>query len=174
MDWSKLIEGIKLSPKYLVPIAIVTGVLLFLSTNILGFNVSPYRLYIGIIFLLSSALSLSSLIIGICKKIMDCVREKINMHEMHNNLHNLTTEEKFILLGFILEDKKTQSLDISSGVVRGLVMNHIIFRSTDYGNFVYGWHHNIDPWAWKYLKKNQNLIFSQDDINNYLAQKQKL
>ena len=70
MDWSKIIDWLKLSPRYLIPITIVSGILLFLNEKCLNFFgltnlINQARPYISLIFLISIALIISDLAIRI-------------------------------------------------------------------------------------------------------------
>jgi len=77
-------------------------------------------------------------------------------------LHNLTAEEREILRGYIGNGTKTQLLDIQSGVVNELEEVFIIYRSSNIGHLS-GWSYNIQPWAWDYLNKHLELLFSNEE-----------
>ena len=169
MDFSKLIEWIKLSPKYLVPIGLVSGFLLFANKTILErFGlvefVTDFRSWVGIVFLLASALILTDIIIHFIEWI------KINYKNLRRNrfrlerFKNLTPEEKDILLGYLVQETRTQYFPINDGVVKGLEAEKIIFRSSNIGE-LYSWSFNIQPWAWEYLNKHSELLeLNQMDI----------
>jgi hypothetical protein len=79
-------------------------------------------------------------------------------------LHDLTAEEKEILLGYILNKTKTQYLGYADGVASGLVAEEIIFRSSNMGD-PDRWAHNIQPWVWNLLNEKFDEFFSQEDID---------
>ncbi len=171
MDFSKYLEAIKLSPKYLVPVVIVSGFLLFARPDILEiFGLAAlsakYRPYIGGIFLLSTALVLSHWMISLyqwrAKKWHWLKRIKISK----KRLHNLTDEEREVLRAYIGGNTRTQYLQLESGVAAGLEFEHIIFRSSDVGSLVDGWAYNIQPWAWDYLNEHRELLFTKQELDS--------
>jgi hypothetical protein len=174
MDWiNKLIDSIKLSPKYLLPISIATGFIIFAKAEwlqSLGLNdlKARYLPWIGGIFLLSTALSLSHIIIGF----YSWSRKRFRMWRAIKNgkvrLHNLTEDERDILKHYVGNGTKTQYLDIQSGVVSEIENNFIIYRSSNIGH-LQEWSYNIQPWAWDYLNKHPDLLFCNDE---YAALKQ--
>lgn len=168
MDFSKLSEWIKLSPRYLFPISLVAGFMLFAANDILGVLglvplVSQYRSYIGAIFLLSTALLLTSWLVSL----YGWLKEKLGQFKARKartkRLHDLTDEERKILRGYIYDETRTQYLNIQDGVVKGLVDEQIIYQSSSLGRLRAGFAFNIQPWAWEYLKEHPDLLHSAED-----------
>ena len=162
MDLSKILEGIKLSPKYLLPIALASGFLLFGPPNyiaVLGLDafVFSYRTWIGLILLLSSTLLLSHLLYGSWHWVSRQLQDLRFKSSGRKRLANLTREEKETLREFILKQTRTQRLDFTSGVVTGLEHDKIIYQAAGVGS-VMGFDYNIQPWAWDYLNKNKRLL----------------
>jgi hypothetical protein len=65
------VDWIKLSPRYLLPICIFTGFVVFAPPNVLSIFgimglVESYRAYFGLAFLLSATLLASSALIATC------------------------------------------------------------------------------------------------------------
>ena len=169
MDWSKIIDWLKLSPRYLIPITIVSGILLFLNEKCLNFFgltnlINQTRPYISLIFLISIALIISDLAIRILNWGSKKISNKIRFRSLTKRLFDLTPEEKNILLGFFLNNTRTQYLSISDGAVKELEAFDFIYRSSNVGE-IENWSYNIQPWAWKFIKKEWNKIFSRSDIN---------
>lgn len=168
---SKVSEWIKLSPRYLFPISLVTGFLLFATTNMLDIFglvplVSQYRSYIGVIFLLSTGLLFTSWLIAL----YEWLKERLDQFRCQNlrkeRLHDLTDEERRILCGYIYGKTRTQYLNIlQDGVVNGLVNEQIIYRSSRFpipgsrGRVAF----NIQLWAWKYLNQRPELLHYVED-----------
>ncbi|MBN2366681.1 MAG: superinfection exclusion B family protein [Calditrichaeota bacterium] len=171
MDWSKIIDWIKLSPRYLLPISLVSGAFLFLDqkwTDFFGLTnfINQFRPWISVVFFLSIALIISDIIFQIINWGKQGVNNKKKFRNMTKRLFDLTPEEKDILLGYFLNNTRTQYLSISDGIVKELEAFEIIFRSSNIGNLD-SWSYNIQPWAWKYIKSNWNKIFSKADIDSY-------
>lgn len=170
MDLSKYLEAIKLSPKYLVPFVIVSGFLLFARPDILEiFGLAElsakYRPYIGGIFLLTAALVLSHWMISLYQWLAKRRLWSRRIKAAKKTLHNLTGEEKEILRAYIGGNTRTQYLQLESGVASGLELEYIIFRSSNIGNLD-GWAYNIQPWAWDYLNKHRELLFTKEELES--------
>jgi hypothetical protein len=169
MDFSKFLDWIKLSPKYLSPIVIVSGFLLFAKSSwleIFGLVelVVKYRPYIGGIFLLATALLLSHWLISLYEWFAKRRLWSKRLKGAKQHLHNLTHEEREILRAYIGGNTRTQKLPIESGVVSGLEWQYIIIKASNIGDFLDGWAYNIQPWAWDYLHKHPDLIFSEEEL----------
>lgn len=163
MDWGKALDAIKLSPKYLLPIALATGFLLFGSSqqiSKLGLDsfASLYRPWIGLVFLLSIVLLTTQLLLNAGLWLKHKYEQNQAMAIAQKRLANLTPEEKYILGGYIVRQTRTQDLDFTNGVVTGLEHAHIIYRAANVGSLVDGFAYNIQPWAWKYLNKRKELL----------------
>ena len=167
MDLSKLLGWIKLKPRYLFALACGTGLLLFLSSDYLThlglaeFR-SEHRGWVGAVFLIASVVYVSygaaSTIIYLRKKYKKW-REKSRRKQL---LHDLTREECEIVLGYIDNKTKTQSLNIESGVVNGLISKNILYVSSQIGTST-PWSQtffdvNIQSWAWDYLNENPGTL----------------
>ena len=174
MDWfskltDKVLDWIKLSPKYLFPVSLATGFLLFAKSEYLaalGLTElrSKYLPWIGGVFLLSTALFLSHVVTAF----FSWLREKINLYFVvrygRKKLHNLTNDERRILRDYIGRGTKTQNLSVEDGVVSELESENIIYQSSNIGRLVSGFAYNIQPWAWEYLNKNPELLFSKSEL----------
>ena len=83
------------------------------------------------------------------------------LRAVKKRLHRLTIEEKQILRGYIEGQTRSLDLDIRSGVVKGLVGEHVIYRVSSISNPMAGltaFAHNIQPWAWDYLNDHPDLL----------------
>ena len=76
-------------------------------------------------------------------------------------LKNLSPDEKAILQKFIVENKRSQRLDMNAGAVVALEQDNIIYRAniitTDYFDKIY-FNFNIQVFVMNYLKKKPHLI----------------
>lgn len=163
VDVSKLVDWIKLSPRYLVPLSLVTGFVLFAPQRwlavfgLVGF-VSDYRPWFGAAFLLSTTLLVSAAKTAGYGWVVGRRQQARRLEAMKRRLHNLSEPEKEILRGYIEGDTRTQYLSMHDGVVSGLEVERILFRATVLSR---GWDefaYNIQHWAWEYLNKNPKLL----------------
>ena len=69
----------------------------------------------------------------------------------------LSPEEKNILLGYLVLDTKTQYFTMNDGIIGGLELKSIVYRSaqTLQGD-TYSF--NMQDWVWKYLHKHPRLV----------------
>jgi hypothetical protein len=165
MDFTKFLDWIKLSPKYLAAIGIFAGGLLFTPqsfTETLGLLtiIGKYRPWIGLVFFLTIALLAAHAFDPIVKYIKGSWNGRKVRKLMEERLHNLTPDEKAIMRGYILQDSRTQYLRPDDGVVSGLQSAKVIYQASQVGGagFSFRFAFNIQPWAWDYLNKHRELI----------------
>lgn len=163
MDPTKLLDWIKLSPRYLFVLALVFGLLLFgpdVLLNKLGVVpfVDKFRMYVGIGFLLFSALYVVAIIHLIYTLSKDKVAERAMIKVQKKRLQNLTNEEKRILGSYIANQVRTQSLAFNNGTVNELHQLGFIYLASNLGHGLEYFPYNITPWAWDYLNKNIHLL----------------
>lgn len=163
MDFSKLIDFLKLSPRYLIPISIASGIILFASDRFIDtiglLEIrQDYRTWIGPIFLVTSIIVVLNPIYQVAEILADRVRTEVVLRSHRADLHQLTPAEKEILRGYILEDTQTRTLDFTDGVVAGLVSKRVIYRATSASFLGPHFAYNIYPWAWKYLREHPELL----------------
>jgi hypothetical protein len=166
MDFSKLVDWIKLSPTYILAISLSSGILLFsndrfLDTIGLAQIRNQFKTYIGLAFLISLSLLASHLIVTIYQYTHKKFINFENRHNRKNLLQNLTSQEKEILLPYILQDVSNQYLPMDDGVVGGLLAKGVIFQGAFIGE-IDSWAFNIQPWAYQLLKEQRNLLFTEE------------
>lgn len=151
-----LVDTIKKSARVLF---VACGILLFLPQDylaVIGLDnlVAVYKSWIGLLLLVSFLFVLGDAFNWVTKQYS--IRKKYSSWK--KRLHNLTPEEKIILLGYIDGNTRTQTLDYKSGVVMGLVHEKIIYQASVVGELFTGFDYNIQPWAWEYLSENRQLL----------------
>ncbi|MED3872446.1 superinfection exclusion B family protein [Priestia megaterium] len=162
-DPTKLLDWIKLSPRYLFVLALVFGLLLF-GPDVLLSNlgvvhfVDKFRMYIGLGFLLFSALYLVAIIHFIYTFAKDKIAERGRIKVRKDRLQNLTDEEKRILGYYIVKQVRTQSLAYNNGTVNELQRLGLIYLASRMSHGLEYFPYNITPWAWDYLNKNIHLL----------------
>ena len=162
MDVSVITNWLKLAPSVAWSFVVLIGMMLwgpdwFRSGLGLEAFITEYRNYLGMFFLLSLIGGLTPIWRVVGKKVCEIQF----VHFGKKRLKDLTPDEKAILNGFIAQNTKTQKLNTSDGVAMGLAKESIIYQSTRTGHptpggAVFGY--NIQPWAWKFLRKNPHLL----------------
>jgi Super-infection exclusion protein B len=163
VDPSKWVEWVKLSPRYLVAIALFTGVILFAPSGFasalgLASLPLPVRIALGIAFLGSIALLIAN---GGASLVVWGQAERENRRKLEvlqQRLQDLTPDEKAVLRVYIAGKTRTQSLDPQNGVVGSLTFEHIIYAATEVRPAFGYWAYNIQPWAWAYLNEHPELL----------------
>lgn len=162
MDFPKIIEWVKLTPKYLFPIALASGFLLFGPENLLSTLgvcdfAEVHKSYIGFVLLLSTALLLGAFLANIGNTLMGFISVKFKSYIYRTRLKDLTSEEKEVLKMYLDKDNRTCLFKISHGPVQNLMADKILFKT---GPGINSTTHNvgIQTWAWRYLMKNKRLL----------------
>jgi hypothetical protein len=89
----------------------------------------------------------------------DAITSRRRIKYRQKRLHRLTPAERAILRKYIIKDTRSQDLSLQDGVAQGLVLERIIYRPLpSIGDVRRGFPHNIQPWAWDYLKKHPELL----------------
>jgi hypothetical protein len=158
-----VLEAIKLSPKYLLPIFIAAAVLLFAPAPLLSQLgvaglVGAYRMWIGLVCLLSGVLLLSHLLFSASDWLSDKVSTRRFKAQGLKYLTSLTPPEKRLLGFYIAHNTRSQNLELESGVANGLVHQGVIYRASNVGRALSGFAHNIQPWAWDALQAQPSLL----------------
>ena len=156
-------EFLKLSPRYLFSVAIISGALLFFSERWLeriGLDnfAKTNRQWLGLTFLVSTILWFVSII----SNCWAWVRDKLFQHRVEqsiiNKLNNLTEDEKQILRYYLAKNTRANMLKVDDGVVQGLVSDSIIYCSASMGNILEGFAHNITDFVWVYIHANPHVL----------------
>jgi len=158
-----ILDWVKLSPKYLFPLALVTTVLLFLPTkylNIFGVNelVNNYRPWIGIGTLILYIMLLGHLLYWLKDIILVKIVGKFEVKTWKKRLKYLSNDEKYILSYYLIHQRKSQNIQAQSGVAGSLMKDNIIYQGSALGNIMDGFAYNLQPWAWKYLNEHNELL----------------
>jgi hypothetical protein len=91
------------------------------------------------------------------------IRQRLALHKAWKSLSELTNDEKRLLQMYYLKKTKTMLLDPGSGIVRGLEIAGILFRTSELGGYsvdVSGlaFSYNVTDWAWKKINENPEII----------------
>lgn len=162
-SFSTIKEWLKLKPRYLFALLLISGFLVF-SPEIwlaeLGLNsiASSLSAWIGGVFLISAILLLTNSLAYLSEPIQASINEWRSTIVYSKQLKSLSKLEKEVLKRYFEQD--TQSLRLASmdGIAEGLVAKIILFRSSNLGTADGYFAYNIQPWAWVYLKKHPELL----------------
>ena len=169
------LEILKLAPPYLVSLGIIAALFLFAPDKMLKWLgifhfVQHYRSSFAIAFIVTAVLFAVDRTIAVVgwighkKAIAKVAKARLE------RLHRLTEDEKQILRFYFAKQTRANGLRIDDGVVQGLVAARIIFRSTQLGNVLEGFGHNISDFAWEYLHDHPELL--RGTTNTYRTDKQ--
>ncbi|ARC67877.1 superinfection exclusion B family protein [Bacillus haynesii] len=161
---------IKLGPKYLIALAIFSGVSLLLGNIELGEQlgvreaINNFKLYLGLLFLASTSFLMAHGLWGIWIKIKNVIDYRSRYKIQRERLRNLNRKEKQLLAPFIFDNIRSRELSIADGTVKELELLQIIYRSSSIGSsrgmvFAY----NLQPRAREYLMKNKHLLHEPID-----------
>jgi hypothetical protein len=167
MGFTKAIEWLKLSAHQLFWVFLFSSVVL----SLLGFVPeelletfglrdfrTEYRMVIGLLWFFS----LSGLVATGGTSLFGWTKAEITsrrrMKLQQKRLHQLTPAERAILGKYFTENTRTQNLSLRDGVARGLVAERILFCPHNSIGNESSMSHNIQPWAWDYLKKHPELL----------------
>jgi len=167
MSPGEIVNLLKLSPKYLIPVGIVASCLLFLphlALSKLGLVevVTQYRMWIGLLAVTTYALLASHVLHSFWARISPTIRTRKSLRKCRRALTNLTSEEKEVLIDYIIHGTKSRMLNIQNGVHKSLEDALIICRASNVGigqegslwNFAF----NLQPWAWEELNSHRELL----------------
>lgn len=171
MDPSKLTEWVKLSPRYLVPIGIGLGLLLWATPLVNALHLTPFVAqfgpYIGAAFLLDWLLVFSALVspfIPTSDQLRARMETRAQLRAGQQRLHQLTLAEKAILRGYLQENTNTQYLAWQRGEVMGLVNENIIAHVLPAVHDGLAAPLNIQQWAKDYLIAHPELVDLQSPL----------
>lgn len=169
-----LIEVLKLAPKYLVAVALISGALIFFPESwldLLGLKgiSTQYRAWLGLAFLISVGICIVAVASWIINWISNIFRRRRIQSFVIDKLHNLTEDEKQILRYYFAKGTRSNTLKVDDGVVQELVACRIIYRSAQLGNMLEGFSHNISDLAWDYIHLNPSVL--QGSTNTYRTDK---
>lgn len=163
MDIGQFLNWIRLSPKYLLALALAAVFLLLMPEDIaesIGLQkfITEQKPWIGLVALVSVALLSAHGLVWLGCFGKDFYKSRKLQKAWKANLKDLTPEEKDILARYILNQTKSRKLDPQSGIVNGLCDSGIIYPAGKFGTLYGGLAYNLQPWAWQELKKHPEYL----------------
>jgi len=158
-----IVEILKLAPRYLAALCIISGFLILSPPewlSVLGLDsiVASHRPWVGLALLVSTAVCLVSAVIWLMEFVRRKWRDRSTRQYIVAKLHSLTEDEKQILRYYVAKNTRANSLRVDDGIVQELVASRIIYRSAAIGDMLEGFAHNISDFAWDYLHANRQLL----------------
>lgn len=163
LGFGKLIEWLKLSPRYLFAVTVACSLLLFLPASTLK-NLGlidiqkSFRPWFGVIWIVCIALMATHGLIAVGLWGKGKLKRYRLLRRGRRRLHNLTSEEKRRLAPYIAKNTRTQLFTYTDGVVLELEVCGIIRRASIISEAFFEFPYNIQPWAWGYLNKHPELV----------------
>lgn len=163
MDWSRILDALKLGTGPLVAILLATSAVLFgppVFLERLGVpeDLGGYRLHVGLAWLGVAAVLVVRLPTCVVPRIQRKWLQRRLMKYRKQRLHELTPEEQAVLAFYLANNTRTQSLSFTDGVTRELEAHDIIGRASQVSQMYMTFPYNIQPWAWKYLHEHPELL----------------
>lgn len=163
MDLSKLLDLLKLKPRYFFGLSLAAALLLFSPDSLLerlGVTelLARYRGWIGMLFVASTAIWFAHGLAPLGNRVLLWAKERRAMRLRASALKNLSPQEGAILRRFIDGNTKTITLDVSSGAHAALESRQVIYRASSLSRQYYDFDYNIQPWAWEYLRKHPEAL----------------
>ena len=158
-----ILEFLKLAPRYLLTIALITGLLLFLphqhleSAGVKTF-VDLNREWIGLTFFASVCIWGVAVLWDIWNWLQRIWLTRKIHRLITKKLESMTEDEKQILRYYFAKNTHANKLKIDDGVVQELVAHHIIYRSAQMSSYGTRFAHNITDFAWNYIHANPYVL----------------
>lgn len=157
------LEILKLAPRYLIALGIMSAVLLFSPKGFLeriGLVDFAHnnRQWLGLTLVVTSGLFFVAMVAEGLRAFRRRRWHKKAITELKSSLRRLTEEEKQILRFYCVKETKTNYLRVTDGVVQGLVAKGIIQMASNLGDMVDGFAHNINEIVWQELNEHPDLL----------------
>jgi len=165
-EWIKkhIFEWAKEYPKYFLPFGLFSALCLFLpdkvltAAGLLGLR-NQFKPYLGAALLLSITFIVSIAFLKAFEWARDKYLEWAYKRRVIKRLKQITKEESDILISYVKEKTYTRSLNYLNGVVKGLVINDIIYQATKLTRTDF-LDYSMLPWVWDYLNTHPELFNS--------------
>lgn len=168
------LEFLKLAPRYLMALGVMAAILLFAPESFLKFIgifevAQNNRPMLGLSLVVTVALFVVSIVDDGIAHFKKWWGMKRRYRRIEERLQCLTEDEKQILRYYLAENTRANTLRIDDGVVQGLKASGIIHLSASIGNALEGFAHNINEFAWDYLRVHPHLL--EGTTNTYRTDK---
>ncbi|MFC5683764.1 super-infection exclusion protein B [Flavobacterium sp. MAHUQ-51] len=167
--FSDLLDFAKIPIKIFILCAIVSGILLFITSTYLSqLNLTEFKKdfgkYFGIIFIVSTSFILLSILYYFVDKIRQLIYKKEFIKEITEDIKNLDPHEKSVLREFIIMRRKAIAMPIDNPIVSALLGKGILVSVSDIGRGLY-FSFSISKVVNKHLK-DEDLGFNSNNSSN--------
>lgn len=169
MDWfaKHALEWLKTPAHYFLPLLAVSFFGLFAPLDLLEFlGLTFWRTegkpYLSTVFVLSAAVTGTHYGAAIVHWIVNEYREFLTLRAAQSRLKSLSMDEKKFLSWYLQNDSHIKTCWAHDSTAATLRSEGIVYVAVEKGmtdNFPF----TIQPWALKYLKKNQHLVLVGGD-----------
>ena len=161
----KFIDNLFKNKQYIVIFVLVTialgAILFFPSTQKFSLDIliRKYGLYFYLAFIILFILC----VCVFCNYLIDIYQKSCNRKKLFKSL---TPEEQSYLAPYIIDEKNSVSYALNDGIIQGLSLKGIVYRSTKMGdNYApFNFDYNLQDWAREYLNKNRYLLNNGIDL----------
>ena len=148
----------KIPVPFLVAIISVLSLILFLPETVAKILAvddfrNQFRVFLGPAMLLAITFLIARIYIFIRAGFI----KKREIRDHQQILHKLTSAEKGFLVRF-MSGENTLYVGIDDGVMGGLIAKRVAYRSSQVGNYIDGFAHNLQQWAREYLEQHPELL----------------
>ncbi len=164
LDWltKNALEWLKTPAHYFLPLLAASSFGMFAPLDLLEFlGIAFWRAegkpYLGSVFVVSVAVTSAHYAASIVRWLVNKYRVFLTVRAAQSRLECLSPDEKKFRARYLQNDSHVQSFWIHNSIAAVLRAEGIIYVAVEQGmndNFPF----TIQPWAWKYLKKNQHLL----------------
>lgn len=122
---------------------------------------AEHQPWVGAVFVVSTLLFATAAIRAMAEMFGPIIRGRWNLRQWEKELHVLSPPEVGALREYIDNETTTRSFYLSDGVAGGLVGKNILYRASNIGHpGSVSFDYNLQPWAWRYLRKHPEILRS--------------
>lgn len=163
LEWAKLADWLKLKPSIILAIVISASFAILSPDWLLaklGVDslVRDHRGWFGAALVGSVTLLIARALGWLFGNNRSPLVEWWQKRRLRSVFDTLSPSEKTILKRYLDEQTTSLYFEISDGVVNGLQVKRILYRSSNVSARFTTFPFNLQPWAWDYLQLNRHLV----------------
>lgn len=164
LSLGSITEILRAGSKVWFAMALTLGFLLFAPVGVLkrlalSEIIAEKRAWLALAFVIALAFIISAILARLWAIVAGPIRWRLFQERGYvRRLRDLSSAEREHLAQYLLNDTKTVHSHFGDGVTGGLEAAEIIFRSSTIGSPAMTFPYNIQPWAWKALRRNPELV----------------
>jgi len=168
IDLGKVLDALKLAPRYLLAVAFLCGIVLFApmpfarAIGLEFLRAVPYRTWIGGAFIVSAVLLIVHSLAYAGNVALKAWRDSRELRRRWRGLRELSPPEAKLLARYLKSETTSLELNAEDGIVNGLVARGILYPGASYALSQAGGYFEMDfnlhAWAWKYLREHPEIV----------------